>query len=103
VAVVRVNPYAKITQNISMDDPESNTVNSMENRVSFNPMKKMLNQVNDSQLQSEQSQISFAMGESESIHSVIVNMEDALMSMRLATQVRNRAIDAYQEVMRMQV
>jgi flagellar hook-basal body complex protein FliE len=42
-------------------------------------------------------------GESQSLHDVMISMEEAKLSFQLLAQVRNRLLDAYQEVMRMQV
>lgn len=42
-------------------------------------------------------------GESQSLHEVMLHMEEAKLSFQLLAQVRNRLLDAYQEVMRMQV
>jgi len=42
-------------------------------------------------------------GDSVSIHELMIAMEKADISLRLMVQVRNKAIEAYQEIMRMQV
>ena len=44
-----------------------------------------------------------AAGEATSLHEVMIHMEEAKLSFQLLAQVRNRLLDAYQEVMRMQV
>ena len=44
-----------------------------------------------------------AAGESVDLHQVMINMESANLSFGLALQVRNKLLDAYQEVMRMSV
>lgn len=72
-------------------------------KVAFNPVKQVFSQVNESQLRAESSLESFSVGESDSIHRVIVDMEEALLNLKFATQVRNKVIDAYQEIMRMQI
>ncbi|MCD4786556.1 MAG: flagellar hook-basal body complex protein FliE [Candidatus Eremiobacteraeota bacterium] len=72
-------------------------------RVAFNPVKQVFSRVNESQLRAENSLESFSVGESENIHRVIVDMEEALLNLKFATQVRNKVVDAYQEIMRMQV
>jgi len=45
----------------------------------------------------------FAVGEGRSIHHVMMALEKARLSLMLAVQVRNKALEAYQEIMRMQV
>jgi flagellar hook-basal body complex protein FliE len=42
-------------------------------------------------------------GGESSLHETMVTMEKASVSMKLMVQVRNKAVDAYKEVMRMQV
>ncbi len=44
-----------------------------------------------------------AVGQGENLHTVMIQMEEAKLSLQLLAQVRNRLLDAYQEVMRMQV
>jgi flagellar hook-basal body complex protein FliE len=42
-------------------------------------------------------------GESVDLHELMISMEKADISLRLMVQLRNKAIDAYQEIMRMQI
>jgi flagellar hook-basal body complex protein FliE len=42
-------------------------------------------------------------GGEKNLHEAMLSMEKADISMRYMIQVRNKAIDAYQEIMRMQV
>jgi flagellar hook-basal body complex protein FliE len=100
VKIVRINP---ILNNMPVIEPEKSNIANLDNRMEFNPIKKVFHQVNDSQLQAHRSQEQFALGEVDSIHRVMIDMEDALMAMKFATQLRNKAVEAYQEVMRMQV
>ena len=44
-----------------------------------------------------------AAGEAVSLHDVMIKLEEARMSFQLLAQVRNRVLEAYQEVMRTQV
>jgi flagellar hook-basal body complex protein FliE len=44
-----------------------------------------------------------ATGEAHSLHEVMIHLEEAKLSFQLLAQVRNRLLEAYQEVMRMQV
>ena len=43
------------------------------------------------------------MGENTNIHQVMISLEKARMSMELVVQVRNKVLEAYQNVMQMQV
>jgi flagellar hook-basal body complex protein FliE len=44
-----------------------------------------------------------ASGQPVELHDVAIAVEQSSMAFQLATQVRNKMVDAYQEVMRMQV
>jgi flagellar hook-basal body complex protein FliE len=44
-----------------------------------------------------------ALGQVESVHQVMIRMEEARLSFQLMMQVRNRVLEAYQDVMRMQL
>ena len=44
-----------------------------------------------------------AAGDAASLHDVMIRMEEAKLAFHLAVQVRSHLLDAYQEVMRMQV
>ena len=59
--------------------------------------------VNTSLVNSENDIRRLVTGESQSLHEVMMHMEEAKLSFQLLAQVRNRLLDAYQEVMRMQV
>jgi flagellar hook-basal body complex protein FliE len=44
-----------------------------------------------------------AVGHAGSVHQVMIRMEEARLSFQLMMQVRNRVLEAYQDVMRMQL
>jgi len=44
-----------------------------------------------------------ALGEADSLHQIMINLEEAKLSFELVVQVRNKLLDAYQELMRMQI
>jgi flagellar hook-basal body complex protein FliE len=64
---------------------------------------ELVSKVNDLQTKSDTSIQSLASGENKNLHEVMISMEKASVSFLFMTQVRNKAIEAYQEVMRMQV
>jgi flagellar hook-basal body complex protein FliE len=45
----------------------------------------------------------FALGQSQDLHDVVVASEKADISLRFLLQVRNKMLEAYQEMMRMQM
>lgn len=44
-----------------------------------------------------------AAGTSQNLHQVMISLEEARLSFQLLMQVRNRVLEAYQDVMRMQI
>lgn len=61
-------------------------------------------QVVDGNLTTADKQLqSLAMGDTQNLHQVMISLEEARLSFQLLLQVRNRALEAYQDVMRMQV
>lgn len=46
---------------------------------------------------------SFVAGENENLHEVMIAINEAELSFQLMTEVRNRMLDTYHELMRMQV
>ncbi|WP_025136179.1 flagellar hook-basal body complex protein FliE [Achromobacter sp. DH1f] len=59
--------------------------------------------VNRALLQTETDAQRLAVGDVQNLHQVMIHMEEAKASFQLFLQVRNRLLDAYQEVMRMQI
>ena len=58
----------------------------------------------DTQLvQAEQGVQQLAAGDAASLHDVMIRMEEARLAFQLAVQFRNKVLEAYQDVMRMQV
>jgi flagellar hook-basal body complex protein FliE len=45
----------------------------------------------------------YTVGNAQNLHDVMIAAEKADISLRLLMQVRNKAIEAYQEIMRMQI
>ena len=59
--------------------------------------------MNTSLIEADNEVRKLAAGEVASLHEVMIHMEETKLSFQLLAQVRNRLLDAYQEVMRMQV
>lgn len=66
-------------------------------------LSEALGTVNHLQLQSEKASIDLAAGKVEDVSQVIVAAEKASVALQLTMQVRNKVVDAYQEIMRMQM
>jgi flagellar hook-basal body complex protein FliE len=62
-----------------------------------------LKKTNDLQHKSEAMDAALAAGEVDDISQVVIAAQKAELSLQLTMQVRNKALSAYQELMRMQV
>lgn len=62
-----------------------------------------LQNVNNLQMKGQEANINLAAGKVEDISQVIIATEKASIALQLTMQIRNKAVDAYQEIMRMQV
>jgi flagellar hook-basal body complex protein FliE len=72
--------------------------------VDFGPwLARSLGRVNQDLVHADEAVRGLAAGETENLHQVMIALEEARVSLQLAVQVRNRLLDAYQEVLRMQV
>jgi flagellar hook-basal body complex protein FliE len=77
---------------------------SLGHEQSFaNSLKEAVNSVNVAQKDSDVKMQELATGKSQNIHETMISAEKADIALRLMVQVRNKMIEAYQEVMRMQV
>jgi len=64
---------------------------------------ELVSKVNDMSMQSDQAIQRLATGENRNLHETMIAVEKASISFLFMSQVRNKALEAYQEVMRMQV
>lgn len=59
--------------------------------------------VNDKQINGEHLLQDLASGKTDNIHHVMLSLEDAKLSLQLLVQVRNKLLEGYQDILRMQV
>lgn len=62
---------------------------------------QFLGKVNDTQGKADAMVESLALGEPVDVHQVMIALNDASNAMQLTMQVRNKALEAYQELMRL--
>lgn len=66
-------------------------------------VKKAISDVNHLQNQADDMAVKFATGDAEDVHQAMIAMQKAKLALDFTIQVRNKVIEAYQEIMRMQV
>lgn len=100
-----------IKLDLLMPSPSVNNLNSKvdissskETNKSFGDLlQNALDNVNTTQLQADQSAKQYLAGADIDLHQVMILNEKANMALQLTTQVRNKLLDAYQEISRMQI
>ena len=74
------------------------------NGVSFkNTLGSFVNDVNQMQLKADSAIEDFATGKITNMHEVMISMKKAEMSFQFLMETRNKLVEAYREVSRMQV
>lgn len=66
-------------------------------------LKSAINEVNEMQQVSNKKMQELSVGKTDNVADVMITAEKADIAMRVMVQVRNKIIDAYNEIMRMQV
>lgn len=66
-------------------------------------LMRALRQVNATQLRADELSRQLVTGQASDVAQVVIETEKAHLSLQLMLQVRNKLLDAYQEIMRMQV
>lgn len=74
------------------------------NQASFGQfLQDAMSEVNNLQMQSRDAKQQLLTGNIDDIHQVMVAAEKANVALQLTVQIRNKVIEAYQDIMRMQV
>lgn len=69
----------------------------------FDAVLAKLGEVNDGLLSSQEAVRKLALGETDNLHQVVMQAERARLQFDIVLQVRNKVLDAYQELLRMQI
>ncbi|MBV9849614.1 MAG: flagellar hook-basal body complex protein FliE [Armatimonadetes bacterium] len=92
---------SSITPTPSFSFPSSTSTDIDRSGSSFgDTLQNALSDVNNSQLHAGALAQDFAAGRTSDVHGVMIASEQATIALQLATQVRNKAVEAYQEIMR---
>ena len=84
--------------------PAKEAAQAQSPAVSFaSYLGEMVGKVNTAQLESDKAVQELATGEARGLHEVMIAMEKSSISFQFMSQVRNKVVEAYQEVMRMPV
>ncbi len=66
-------------------------------------LSSTIDSTNNSQIASDNAITSLQSGDAKHLHEVMIAVEQADISLRMLVQMRNKALTAYEEIMRMQI
>lgn len=93
-----------VKKNGRVDFSENENNVEKNEQVNFSDMvKSALDRVNDKQIKAEEETVKLVTGDEQDLSKVLLTTEEARLSFELAYQVRNKIVDAYQEISRMQI
>lgn len=99
---VTFSPVNESIQNLN--NTKTNRSTPFEAHQNFaSVLKDSINKVNESQIQSDVMTDKLARGENVDLHQVMIASQKASVTMTATLEIRNKVIEAYQEMMRMQV
>ena len=78
--------------------PPTSATGSFENLLG-----SFVNDVNQKQVAANDSVNQMLSGKNVSLHQTMISMEEASLSFQMMVEVRNKLLDSYQELMKMQV
>jgi flagellar hook-basal body complex protein FliE len=89
---------------VSVNRPQESDNTQIDGGKSFGQvLADALNDVNQLQQKADKASVDLAAGKIQDVSEAVIAAEKASIALQLTMQVRNKIIDAYQEVMRMQV
>lgn len=98
---MKINPVS-----INFLEPESlrKTENLHEGKSFTDFLKDSISEVNHLQKTGDDMAVRFAAGDPQvDIHNLMLALEEASIAMQLTIEIRNKLVESYQEIMRMQV
>lgn len=93
--------------NSSLENIKLNSQNNGASKLDGLSFNKILNdaisQVNDEQIQGYNAMEGIATGKVTNLQEAVRQIEEAELSLKLALETKNKAINAYREIMKMQI
>ena len=82
----------------------SNTTEEKANGTSFsNVLSDAISKVNDSEVNANNKIESLIKGEAVEMHEVMLAMQESVLSLQALIEVRNKTVEAYQEISKLQL
>ncbi|RDW17839.1 flagellar hook-basal body complex protein FliE [Oceanobacillus chungangensis] len=94
--IAQLNPTQELSRNVSITPKVAQT--------SFaDTLKGAIENLNDVQMDSDKATEALATGNIDDLHNVMITAQKASITLEATVQIQKKVIDAYNEVMRMQV
>ncbi len=91
-----------IQQIAELNTKSTQSVSSAVDKVG-NTFENLLSGLNESQQNADNLVNQFVMGEDVDLHDVIIGLQENDVNFKVAISIRDKLVEAYQEMMRMQV
>ncbi|ASD62505.1 flagellar hook-basal body complex protein FliE [Bdellovibrio bacteriovorus] len=97
------NGIVRDSKSLSIENTPSASSTSGTGKSFADTLKDAVGSVNEMQKASDKAMQNLATGKTDNVADVMIAAEKADIALKVMVQVRNKIIDAYQEVMKMQV
>ncbi len=87
----------------SLISNQNDNTQNVTNKSFENMLQDALLEVNNTQVEGYKAMEGIATGKVKNLQEAVQKIEEAELSLKLALEVKNKAVNAYKEVMRMQV
>ncbi|GEL75882.1 flagellar hook-basal body complex protein FliE [Tenuibacillus multivorans] len=99
-----INPLFLKTDIKAVDQNMTNQLSPSDRQQQFSTfLKDAINQVNEAKNASDQKTNALINGEVDNLHDVMITAQKASIQLQTANQIQSKAIEAYKQVMRMQL
>lgn len=93
-----VQNIAGTTESVAAESAVTKSSNAFSDML-----KNIVNDTNQTQAAGDKAMENLQAGKAQHLHDVMISVEEAEISLKMLVQMRNKALAAYEEIMRMQV
>lgn len=91
-------------QSLTIGSTENNTKKSTDSNIGFKDfLNNAVHSVSDMEKKSDEMNVKFISGEVDNIHEVMIATQKADIAIQAFTEVKSKMMDAYKEIMRIQI
>jgi flagellar hook-basal body complex protein FliE len=101
---LKLSTISETLNAIKLEESKSSNNLKINDDKSFDKMlKDAVNEVNNQQVQGYKAMEGIATGKVTNLQEAVKQIEEAELSLKLALETKNKAINAYKEIMKMQI